>query len=314
VEFRQLGRSGLTVSVVGLGCNSFGGNPHSSSITAYGSLDFDATRAVVEAALDEGVNFFDTADLYGNGGSERFLGEILKGCRDEVVIATKWGSGVAQDVAWGSRPFIRRAVEASLERLQTDFIDLYQMHWPDPKTPMEETLAALDELVREGKVRYVGSSHLEGWQIVDADWLARTCGYERLISSQSHYNLLERSIEREVLPACRHAAVGVLPYFPLAGGLLTGKYRRGGAAPAGARLAGREVPEETYARLERLEAFAAERGHSLLELAIAWLAAQPGVSSVITGATSPGQIRANVAAADWAMTADDLAALETVLA
>jgi aryl-alcohol dehydrogenase-like predicted oxidoreductase len=313
VRFRQLGRSGLTVSVIGLGCNNFGGEGHSESVAVYGSLDFERTRAVVEAALDAGINFFDTADTYGKGGSERFLGEILKDRRDDVVIATKWGHGAPPEVAWGSRPYIRTSVEASLRRLQTDYIDLYQLHWPDPKTPLAETLGALDELVREGKVRYIGSSHLEAWEIVDADWIARSNGFERLISSQSHYNLLERSVERELIPASLRVGVGLLPYFPLASGLLTGKYRRGTTAPAGARLADRDVPEETYDRLEALERFAVERGHTLLELAIAWLIARPSVASVITGATKPDQIKANVAAAEWDLSPDDLVALETVI-
>jgi aryl-alcohol dehydrogenase-like predicted oxidoreductase len=304
----------LTVSVVGLGCNNFGGARSSEHVASYGALGLDETRAVVEAALDAGVTFFDTANIYGKGGSELFLGEILRDRRDDVVIATKWGSGEPADVAWGERRYIRKSVEESLERLQTDFIDLYQLHWPDPKTPIEETLEALDELVREGKVRYIGSSHLTGWEIVDADWIARTRGFERLISAQNEYNLLEREADRELIPACLRAGVGFLPYFPLASGLLTGKYRRGVAAPSGARLGDRVVPDETYDRLEALEGFAQERGHTLLELAMAWLAARPAVSSVITGATTPAQIRANVAAAEWELTDEDLAALDAAVA
>src|SRR6266849_3201399 len=220
VRYRRLGGSGPTVSVVGLGCNNFGGASTSRRVKTYGILDLEQTRAVVDAALDAGVNFFDTANVYGKGGSERFLGEILKDRRDEVVIATKWGREAPDDVAWGSRDYIRKAVEESLQRLQTAYIDLYQLHWPDPKTPIEETLTALDELVREGKVRYVGSSHFTGRQVVDADELARSRGYARMISAQNEYNLLERSAEQELAPACLSVGVGLLPFFPLASGLL----------------------------------------------------------------------------------------------
>jgi aryl-alcohol dehydrogenase-like predicted oxidoreductase len=310
MEYRQLGRSGLTVSVVGLGCNNFGGARSSEHVAAYGALDLDQTRAVVDTAFDAGVTFLDTANIYGKGGSERFLGEILKDRRDEVVIGTKWGGGEPAGVAWGSRRYIRRALEGSLRRLDTDFIDLYQLHWPDPLTPLEETLAALDELVHEGKLRYVGSSHFAAWEVVDADWTARSRGYERMISAQNHYNLLERDAEKELIPACVHVGVGLLPYFPLASGLLTGKYRRNGPAPQGARLAGREISAATFDRLEALEGFAHERGHTLLELAIAGLAVRPAVASVITGATSPSQILANVAAAEWRLGPDDLTALD----
>ena len=314
MRFRQLGRSGLTVSAVGLGCNNFGGASHSRRRAAYGALDLDSTRAVVDAAFDCGVTLFDTADLYGKGGSERFLGEILKDRRHQVVIATKWGSGLAEHIAWGSRPYIRAAVEASLRRLQTDYIDLYQMHWPDPKTPIDETLAAMHELVREGKVRYLGSSHFSGWQVVDADWVARSRGHERLISAQNNYNLLEREAEAELVPACLSAGVGLLPYFPLASGLLTGKYRRGAPPPARSRLADAAIAPATFDHLEALEEFARDRGHALAELAIAWLLARPAVASVITGATSPEQIRANVAAAQWELGSEDVAALDAVVA
>lgn len=313
MDYRQLGRSGLTVSVVGLGGNNFGGSPSSTHVAAYGFLDLDCTRAVVDAAFDAGVTLFDTANIYGNGGSEQFLGTILADRRDEVVLATKWGGGEPAGVAWGSRRYIRAAVEDSLRRLGTDFIDLYQLHWPDPLTPIEETLAALDELVRAGKVRYVGSSHLRGWEVVDADWIARTNGYERLVSAQNIYNVLEREAEEEFVPACLHAGVGLLPYFPLASGLLTGKYRRDAPPPEGARLAGKEIAAATFDRLEALERFAVERDHTLLELAVAGLAARPAVASVITGATTPEQIRANAAAAAWHLDGDDLAALDTAL-
>lgn len=314
MTYRQLGRSGLTVSAVALGCNNFGGASSSAHVRAYGVLGLEETRAVVEAAFDAGVTFFDTANIYGEGGSERFLGEILADRRDDVVIGTKWGAGEADDVAWGSRAYIRTAVENSLRRLRTDYIDLYQLHWPDPKTPLEETLEALDELVREGKVRYLGSSHFTGWEVVDADWVARMHGYERMVAAQNEYNLLERSAERELIPACLRVGVGLLPYFPLASGLLTGKYRRGEAAPSGARLEDRTISDETYDRLESLERFAVERGRTLLELAVAWLAAHPAVSSVITGATTPEQIRGNVAAAEWCLDDEDLAALDAAVA
>ncbi|HEX8858696.1 MAG TPA: aldo/keto reductase [Actinomycetes bacterium] len=306
MRYRQLGTSGLTVSAVGLGCNNFGSR-----------CDLEQTRAVVDAALDQGVTLLDTADTYGNrGGSETFLGEILKGRRDQVVLATKFGSpmGGPEEEARGSRRYIRRAVEASLRRLQTDWIDLYQHHRPDPRTPLEETVAALDELVVEGKIRYAGSSNYAGFRIADADWIARQQHRNRLISAQNHYSLLERGVEHEVLPACEAHGVGMLPFFPLANGLLTGKYRRE-AAPERGRLVGRSdwLTPEAYDKVEALEKYAAERDVSLLDVAIGALAAQPAVASVIAGATRPEQVVANVAAAEWQPTAEDLAALDTVI-
>lgn len=308
MRYRQLGRSGLTVSVVGLGCNNFGTR-----------CDLDQTRAVVEAALEAGITLLDTADTYGNqGGSERLLGQVLRGRREEVVLATKFGSdmGGGPDEARGSRRYIRRAVRASLDRLQTNYLDLYQLHRPDPHTPMEETLAALDELVREGTVRYVGSSNLAAWQVVDADWTAQAQHRSRFVSAQNHYSLLERGVEAELVPACLERGIGVLPFFPLANGLLTGKYRRGQPAPAGARLAGREsaFSDARFDAVEGLEAYAADRGLALLDVAIGGLAAQPAVASVIAGATHPDQVRANAAAGEWAPTADDRAALDKVVA
>ncbi|MDA8061929.1 MAG: aldo/keto reductase [Actinomycetota bacterium] len=302
MRYRQLGNSGLTVSVVGLGCNNFGGR-----------IDLDASRRVVDRAIDLGVTLFDTADVYGNrGGSEAVLGEVLGGRRDEVVIATKWGHdmGSGEREARGGRRYIRSAVEASLRRLRTDRIDLYQLHSPDPLTPIAETLTALDELVDEGKIRYVGSSNFVPWQVADADWTARTEGLERMISAQNHYSLLERGAEVELLAACRRFGVGVLPYFPLANGLLTGKYRRGEPMPEGTRLSGREIEAGTFERIEALEDFARERGHSLLDLAFAGLLAHPEVSSVIAGATRAEQVEANVAAGEWDLPLDELAGLD----
>jgi aryl-alcohol dehydrogenase-like predicted oxidoreductase len=304
MRHRQLGRSGLTVSVVGLGGNNFGRR-----------LDLEQTRAVVDTALDSGINLIDTANSYGDrGGSETFLGEVLKGRRDDVVLATKFGSdmGEGPGVARASRWYIRRAVDQSLRRLQTDRIDLYQLHLPDGITPIAETLAALDDLVQEGKVLYTGSSNFAGWQVVDAEWMARTTGTERFISAQNHYSLLARAAEAELLPACEAVGVGVLPYFPLANGLLTGKYRRGQERPAGTRMDGREISAKQWDRIERLAAFAEERGHTLLELAIGGLLARPSVGSVIAGATSPEQVKANAAAADWELDAREGGALVTL--
>lgn len=309
MRHRPLGSSGLVVSVVGLGSNNFGSR-----------CDRGQTRAVVEAALDAGITFIDTADIYGGGGgSETFVGEALKGRRHEVVLATKFGGDMQgkNGPDWGvrgSRRYIRTAVEASLQRLQTDWIDLYQHHFPDGTTPIEETLAALDELVREGKVRYVGSSNRKAWQVVEAEHVARRNGYSRFVSAQNHYSLLERDVEAELAPVCVQYGIGILPYFPLAHGLLTGKYRRRQAPPEGTRLAGRRerLTNEAFDRVEALEAFGRERGRSLLEVAIGGLAAQPAVGSVIAGATRPEQARANAAAGDWVPTQADLAALDEV--
>ena len=304
MRYQPLGNSGLHVSVVGLGCNNFGAR-----------LDLAGTKAVIDAAIDAGVTLLDTADIYGKGASEELIGQALEGRRDEVVIATKWGhSGSdmgygASAGAKGGRAYIRRAVEASLTRLRTDHIDLYQLHTPDPVTPMEETLAALTELVAEGKVRYVGSSNFAGWQIAHADHVARAHGFVRFISAQNHYSLLERDIEREVVPASQAFGVGQLPFFPLANGLLTGKVRRDTGAPEGSRLVGRDsyLTDDKFDRVEALEKWGAEHGRSLLEIAIAGLAAQPTVGSVIAGATKPEQVRANAAAGEWIPTQDELA-------
>lgn len=301
MRYRQLGRSGLTVSEVGLGCNNFGWK-----------IDADATRSVVGAAIDAGITLFDTANTYGDrGGSEKLLGEALKGRRDEVVLATKFGSDMGEGprVARASRWYIRRAVEASLQRLQTDRIDLYQLHRPDGITPIDETIGALTDLVREGKVLYIGSSNFAAWQVAEAEWTSRSGHNERFVSAQNHYSLIERSAETELLPVCNAYGIGVLPFFPLANGLLTGKYRRDTPPPEGTRMSGRPISDDTYDRLEALESFAKERGRSLLELAFAGLLAQPAVSSVIAGATSPEQVESNATAADWQLDPDDVRAL-----
>ena len=316
MKYRQLGQSGLTVSVVGLGCNNFGGNPvQAAAGTVYGLMDLEQTRAVVDAAFDAGVTLYDTADVYGQGGSETFLGEIFKGRRQQVVLATKWGSGMSErhDIAWGSRRYIRQACEASLRRLKTDYIDLYQMHWPDPRTPVAETIDALDELVKEGKILYTGSSHFTGWQVADADWIARTAHRTRFIAAQNHYSLIERAADAELIPACERFGVGLLPYFPLANGLLTGKYRRQQPAPTGTRLAGRLIDDATYDMIEKLVAYAQAHGRSMVDLAVGALIAKPVVASVITGATQAAQIRANAAASSWSPSAADLAELDAIV-
>jgi aryl-alcohol dehydrogenase-like predicted oxidoreductase len=297
VELVQLGDSGLTASRVGLGCNNFGGR-----------IDFDATRAVVDAALDAGVSFFDTAEVYGNGGdSERFLGELLEGRRERVVLATKfgWVGGSGQ----GSAHEVRKAIDGSLERLRTDVVDLYYLHRPDPTTPIAETLGALDELVRAGKVRAIGCSNFSAEQLAEADRVARELGTARFTVLQNHYSLLRRDDDADVLPLCRELGVSYIPYFPLASGLLTGKYRRGETAPGGTRLEGREIEDERFDRVEALTAFAEARGHSLHELAISALASTHGIGSVIAGATRSEQVRANAAAASWQLAAEDLAEL-----
>ncbi|WP_336921281.1 aldo/keto reductase [Aquipuribacter sp. SD81] len=312
MTYRRLGDSGLVVSTVGLGGNTFGAR-----------IDADGTRDVVHAALDAGVTLVDCAELYGSepGESERLLGAALRGRRDEVVLATKFGhpDGRVDAPAWeahGSRTAVRRAVEGSLRRLGTDWIDLFQMHTPDPATPVEETLGALDDLVREGKVRYVGSSNFAAWQVVDADRAAEQLGTERFVSAQNAYNLLDRSAEAELVPACEHVGVGLLPYYPMASGLLSGKYRRGEAAPEGSRLSSPRMAQRLagadFDTIEALERLAAERGVDLLAVALGGLAAQPAVASVIAGARTPEQVRANVRAGLWEPDAEDLAAIEEV--
>jgi aryl-alcohol dehydrogenase-like predicted oxidoreductase len=306
---RALGDSGIEASAVGLGCNNFGRR-----------LDLEGTAAVLEAALAAGVTFFDTADVYGRGESERLMGQVLGGRRDEFVLATKFGmemreaEGVPANLARGSRDYIRWAVEGSLERLGMDRIDLYQYHQPDGTTPLEQTLEALDELVREGIVTAIGCSNFSAGQLEEADRISRERGIARFVTLQNEYSLLERGIEADVAPACERLGVSILPYFPLASGLLTGKYRRGESGPAGSRLAGRDSPgsEEQFDVVEGLERFAAARGVSVLDVAIAGLAAQPAVASVIAGATRPEQIESNVAALRWQPSREDLAELDRV--
>jgi aryl-alcohol dehydrogenase-like predicted oxidoreductase len=305
---RRLGDSELEVSVVGLGCNNFGKR-----------LDLDGTAAVLEAALDAGITLFDTADIYGGSESERLMGEVLEGRRDEYVLATKFGMEMrgaddVPDAPRGSREYIRWAVEGSLRRLHIERIDLYQYHQPDGITPLEETLAALDELVGEGVVGAIGCSNFSAAQLEEAERISRERGLARFVTLQNEYSLLERGIEAEVAPACERLGVSILPFFPLASGLLTGKYRRGESGPAGARLSGREQvgSDDQFDVVERLEEFAASRGVRILDVAIAGLAAQPAVGSVIAGATKPEQIAANVAAIEWRPSEADLAELDRI--
>jgi aryl-alcohol dehydrogenase-like predicted oxidoreductase len=311
----RLGNSGLAVSALGLGCNNLG-RSHTASVTPEGS------RAVVDAAIEAGITFFDVADIYGQpaGRSEELLGAALGNRRAEVIVATKFGmdAGGANGPdfdARGSRRYVRAAVEASLRRLQTDWIDLYQLHQPDPQTPLDETLAALDELVVAGKVRYIGHSNFTGWQLADAFWRAKSSARVPFISAQNEYNLLNREIERELIPAAAEFGVGILPFFPLANGLLTGKYSRSDA-PTGSRLREQKpqlLESAPWDALERLQDFADERGHSMLEVAFGWLLAQPQVSSVIAGATTPEQIAANAAAASaFVPTTEDLTEIDKI--
>jgi aryl-alcohol dehydrogenase-like predicted oxidoreductase len=312
VRYRPLGQSGLVVSVVGLGCNNVGR-----------SMDAAATRKTLDAALDVGVTLLDAADTYGGhrGESEELLGEVLGADRDEFVLATKFGNpmGGVNGPDWGargSRRYIRIAVEASLRRLRTDHIDLYQYHSPDNVTPVEETLTALAELVTAGKVRYVGSSNFAGWQVAQAGHLAAEVGAERFVSAQNEYNLLNRRSEAELVPACQAYGVGVLPFYPLANGLLTGKYERDVRPPAGTRLGDRRRDlhgKAPWDVLDALRAYADRRGLSMLDVAIGGLAAQPAVVSVIAGATSPDQLRANAAAGEWEPSEEDLAELDEIV-
>jgi len=299
---RFLGNGGPEVSVVGLGTNNFGRR-----------CDYEQTLAVIDAALDEGVTLFDTADIYGQGTSEEYIGRALEGRRDRVLIATKFGSEMEErpEERRGNPDYIQWAVEGSLRRLRTDVIDVYQMHVPDPLTPIEETLGALNDLVHDGKVRWIGSSNFSAEQIEAAEEIARGAGFHRFVSAQNEYSFVDRGVEGDVLAACEKLGIGFLPYFPLASGLLTGKYRRGEEATEG-RLAGREIPDEQWDRVDALQRYAEERGVSLLEVAIGGLLAMPAVTSVIAGATTPEQVRANVAAGAWEPSAEDVEALRAL--
>ena len=299
---RFLGDGGPEVSVVGLGTNNFGRR-----------CDYGQTLAVIDAALEAGVTLFDTADIYGQGMSEEYIGRALEGRRDRVLIATKFGKPMDErpEERRGNPDYIQWAVESSLRRLRTDVIDLYQLHEPDPLTPIEETLGALNDLVHEGKVRWIGASNFSSEQVEVAEEVARGAGFHRFVSLQNEYSLVEREAEDGVLATCETLGIGFLPYFPLASGLLTGKYRRGEVASEG-RLAGREIPAEQWDRVEALQRFAVERGVPLLEVAIGGLLAMPAVTSVIAGATSPEQVRANVAAGAWEPSADDVEELRAL--
>ena len=301
---RRLGSSDLEVTVVGLGCNNFGGR-----------IDEPAAHAVIDAALDAGVTFFDTADVYGNrGGSEEIIGRALAGRRDQVVLATKFGHDLGDgETARATRTYIRKAVENSLRRLQTDRIDLYQYHRPDGVTPLAETLEALHELVQEGTVRAIGSSNFTPAMVEEAAAIAAERGLTPFVSEQSEYSWLRRSAEQELLPTSSRLGIGFIPYFPLASGLLTGKYAKGEPAPEGTRLAGRELADADLDTVERLREFAERHGVSLLDVAIGGLAAVDGVASVIAGATKPEQVRANAAAGAWEPTAEQLAELRSLL-
>jgi aryl-alcohol dehydrogenase-like predicted oxidoreductase len=310
METRNLGRSGLKVSLVGLGCNNFGGR-----------LDVAATRRVVDRAIERGITLFDTADSYGNrGGSEMQLGDVLGARRQDIVLATKFGSAMddAGTLKGTSRRYIVTAVEASLQRLKTDWIDLYQLHWPDAGTPMEETLRALDDLVTSGKVRYIGCSNLPAWQVVDARWIARGNGLAPFVSSQNEYSMLVRDHERELIPALDAFGMGLLPYYPLASGLLTGKYRKGQPLPQGTRLentkawADRFLTERNWDRIEKLARFCERRGVTMVQAAFGWLASRPVVASIIAGATRPEQIDSNVDAAAWRPDAEALSELDAI--
>ena len=312
---RRVGRSGLAVSAVGLGCNNLG-REHTSTVT------LDASKELIDAALDAGITLFDVADIYGKpaGRSEEFLGAALGKRRGDVVLATKFGMDAAgangpDFDARGSRRYIRAAVEASLRRLNTDWIDLYQFHQPDAQTPIEETLAALDDLVVAGKVRYIGHSNFAGWQAADAAWVARSSSFTPFISAQNEYSLLNRDVERDLLPAAEHFGLGVLPFFPLANGLLTGKYSRSDA-PAGSRLREQKphlLDSAPWDRLEKLQTFADERGVSMLQVAFGWLLSHPQVSSVIAGATSTKQLLSNVEAGNaFVPTTEDLEQIDAI--
>ena len=312
MEYRNLGSSGLRVSLVGLGCNNFGMR-----------LELEQTRAVVDRAFDLGITFFDTADMYGSrGGSETQLGKILGHRRKDIVLASKFGMAMSDDGTkiGASRRYIMSAVEDSLRRLKTDWIDLYQLHQPDPLTPLDETMQALDDLVTQGKIRYIGCSNLPSWQVVESQWLSKSTGLNRFVSCQDEYNILNRDVESELIPAMQKYGCGLLPYFPLASGLLTGKYKRT-EMPEGARLT--DMPtfanriyltDENFDIVDRLKKFANKTGHSILELAFSWMASRPTTASIIAGATKPEQIDANVAAINWVLSQSEIDEVDKISA
>ena len=307
MEFRQLGDSGLKVSAIGLGTNNFGGR-----------LDREGTALVVDQALDEGINLLDTSNTYGGGLSEEYIGRALKGKRHEALIATKVSGkmGEGPNRSGNSRKHIMAEVEESLRRLDTDYIDLYQIHFTDESTPIEETLRALDDLVRAGKVRYIGCSNFSAWQVCEAVWTSRSLGINSFVSVQPHLSMMVREPEKELVPFCNQYGIGILPYFPLANGFLTGKYRRGQPTPSGTRLSENDrdmFTDANFDLLEALERFAEERGHTLLELAFAWLLARPMVSSVIAGATKTDQVTANAKSSGWHLTGEDLEEIDAIL-
>jgi aryl-alcohol dehydrogenase-like predicted oxidoreductase len=310
MDIRNLGGSGLRVSAVGLGCNNFGQR-----------TDLETSRKVIHKAIDLGITLFDTADIYANmGGSETVLGTVLGDRRKDIVLATKFGKPMATDGTkqGASRRYIMEAVEASLKRLKTDYIDLYQQHDYDPLTPIEETLRALDDLVRQGKVRYIGNSNFPAWRIAEAEYVARSMNVTRYVSCQDEYSLVVRDIEKDLLPAAQEYNLGLLPFFPLASGLLTGKYKRGQAAPEQTRFATTPRLRDRYVTprnediVEKLDAFAKARGHTMLELAFSWLAQRPQVASVIAGATRPEQIEQNVKAIAWKLSAEEMAEVDKI--
>jgi aryl-alcohol dehydrogenase-like predicted oxidoreductase len=310
MEMRSIGNTDLKASIIGLGCNNFGM-----------TIDLEATRAVLNTAFEVGINFFDTADMYGGTKSETFIGEILGPHRKEIVLATKFG-GIAKNSKtgerWGAKEYITKCIDASLKRLQTDYIDLYQMHYPDPNTPVEETLGILNDLVKQGKVRAIGHSNFTGAQIDESAAQAKAKSTAAFVTAQNEWSLLNRAAEQDVIPACDRQQVGQLPYFPIANGLLSGKYRRGEALPPGSRLDKLDffkswANDDNFNKIEKLEAFAKSRSRSLLELAMSWLASQPCVTSVIAGATKSEQVRSNAAAASWRLSAAELAEVNALV-
>ena len=315
MKYRRLGRSGLQVSAIGLGTNNFGG------VLIGGRMDYDESEQVLLRTIDEGINFIDTANTYGKGLAEEFLGKMLKGRRDKVVISTKVGNnrGDAPNSYGGSRKHVLEQVELSLRKLQTDYIDLYQLHYYDPFTPIDETLRVMDDLIRQGKIRYVGCSNFAAWQVAEAMGAARLINTNPLVSVEPEYSMLKRGIEKELLPCCQRYGLGIIPYFPLASGFLTGKYKRGQRPAENTRLGVQNkraqtiLTDENFDVLEKLEAFAAGHGHTLTELAFAWLLGHPEVSTVIAGATSPEQVSANAKAAEWQLSPAEMQELDEIL-